>query len=357
MKTVDIVTSPQAMTPEWMTQALKASGHLKGARVIAMEYQMIGTGKMGDNARFNLEYEGACDAAPQTVVVKFPAADETARAMAGAQGAYYNEVMFYRHLSGRTAMCTPRVYASEISPERDSFILLMEDLAPAEPGSQFIGATRAQTRLVASEAAKLASGFYGDATLGDNDYVMSLARDGGGELAQQYLEQCWPLFLERFGESISEVHRAFGARYVASHNHFATRFQGTKTLAHGDLRIENILFNGDKCCTVDWQTMIETSPVTDVAYFLGSSVEVQDRREWEQDVIREYSEQLSDCGVELDFDECWLQYREQAMHGLMLTILGAGFSSPDERGDAMFQTMIHRQLQHCVDLDAAQFLP
>lgn len=59
----------------------------------------------------------------------------------------------------------------------------------------------------------------------------------------------------------------------------------------------------------------------------------------------------------LDRNACWAQYREQAMHGLLLTILDASFSSPGERSDLMFRTVIQRQLQHCLDLDAGDFLP
>lgn len=359
---LEIITRPDEVSPEWMTRALKRAGHLAKGKVVSLEHRIIGTGKMGDNARFTLRYEHeSADASktllgPKTVVGKFPAADETARVMAGAQGAYYNEVMFYRHLAGRTAMRTPLIYANEISDDRQAFTLLMEDLAPAEPGSQLVGATLEQTRLAMCEAAKLAAAFYGDEPVGDYDYVMSPARDGGGALAQEYLQQMWPTFLERFGHAIDTPCREFGARYVNVHNHFANRFQGPKTLAHGDFRSENILFHGDRCCTVDWQTAMETSPVTDIAYFLGSSTEVEDRRNWERDIIREYSEQLACHGVDLGFDECWTQYREQAMHGLMITILGASFSSPEERSDAMFRTLLQRQLQHCIDLDAGDFL-
>ena len=45
------------------------------------------------------------------------------------------------------------------------------------------------------------------------------------------------------------------------------------------------------------------------------------------------------------------------MHGLIITVLGAAFSTPDERSDRMFLAMIRRHLQHCVDLDAGEFLP
>lgn len=354
---LEMISRPADMTPEWMTQALRASGMLAEGKVAALAFEFIGTGKIGDNARFTLQYEGAAQGAPETVVGKFPAEDETARSMAGAQGAYYNEVMFYRQLAGRTAMRTPTIYASLINEQRDEFILLMQDLAPAEPGSQLVGATLEQTRMVLGEAANLAAAFYADDSVASLDFVMSPSRDGSGALAQQYLQQCWPLFLERFGDSLTEEAQAFGFRYVNAHNHFATRHPGPRTLVHGDLRIENILFTDQQCWTVDWQTPQESSPLTDISYFLGSSLEVDQRRAWERDIISEYRERLAGLGVVLGRDACWAQYREQAMHGLLLTILGASFSSPGERSDLMFRTVIQRQLQHCLDLDAGDFLP
>lgn len=352
---VDIVSRPDEVTPQWMTQALEQSGCLSGGAVSSFEHRIIGTGKMGDNARFVLQYEGEQGAAPDSLIIKFPAEEETARSMAGAQGAYYNEVMFYRHLADHTSMRTPAIYANEVSDDRQLFTTAMEDMAPAEPGSQLVGESLAHAQVAMAEAAKLAAAYYGDESLQGHDFIMSHARDGG-EFGQALLQQYWPLFLERFGSGISDDCQAFGARYVDHHTVFATRSKAPKALAHGDFRSENILFNGNEACTVDWQTTSYASPLTDLAYFMGGSAETSDRRNWEQDLVREYSELLGSHGVVLGFDECWQQYREQAMHGLMITILGASFSAPGERSDAMFQTMIQRHLQHCVDLDAGEFL-
>ena len=44
------------------------------------------------------------------------------------------------------------------------------------------------------------------------------------------------------------------------------------------------------------------------------------------------------------------------MHGLMITILGACFAAAGERSDRMFLTMAQRHFQHCLDLDAMDFL-
>ncbi|MCB1843243.1 MAG: phosphotransferase [Halioglobus sp.] len=312
---------------------------------------------MGDNARFRLRYEGAPADAPQTLVGKFPATDEHARAMAGAQGAYYNEVMFYRELAPLTRMRTPRIYAAELSEDGTRFLLLMEDMAPAEPGNQLVGETRERARSALDQAARLAASFYGDTTLADRKYVMTPARDDGGAFGQQLMEQSWPGFVDRFGHGLSQEAIAFGERYVRGHCHFVTRLQGPKTLVHGDFRSENILFAEGGAVTVDWQTLGESSVLADAAYFLGGSLESAERSAWEQSLIEDYRRMLAEQGVELSARDCWDQYREYAMHGILITVLGASFSTPDERGERMFMAMIQRHLQHCIDLDAGEFLP
>ena len=69
---------------------------------------------------------------------------------------------------------------------------------------------------------------------------------------------------------------AFGERFVEKTEHFMTRFQGPKTLVHGDFRSENILFSDTEATTVDWQTVGESSALTDAAYFLGGSVATEE---------------------------------------------------------------------------------
>lgn len=350
-------TSAQAITAEHLTLYLQASGHLDDATVASFECDVIGTGKMGDNVRLRPIYQGNAQHAPTTLIAKFPATDEHTRAIAGAQGAYYNEVMFYRELAPATAMRTPAIYGSDFSADRTEFVLLMEDLAPAEPGSQFVGESLTHCKQVLAQTAKLAAAFYGDDSLADRDYIVAPARDDGGEFGGALMQQSWPGFLDRFGHGLSPDAIAFGERYVANHVHFVNRFKGPKTVVHGDLRSENVLFGPAGATTVDWQTVSESSALTDVAYFLGGSVDSEDRRAWERDLVESYRVELAKAGVELSAQDCWDQYREFAMHGILITVLGATFTEPGERSDAMFLTMIQRHLQHCIDLNAAEFLP
>lgn len=339
-----------------LTQYLREAGVLRDGVVSTASAKIIGTGKMGDNARYQLAYEGDHTGAPETLIAKFPASDDHARAMAGAHGAYYNEVMFYRELAGGSTMRTPAIYGSELSEDHTSFLLLMEDMAPAEPGNNLVGETRARAEAVLDEVAKLAAAYYGDETLAGRDYVVSAARDDGGEFGQSLMQQCWPGFLERFGAGLTAECIAFGDRFVNNVTRFVTRYTGPKTLIHGDLRSENVLFHDTIATTVDWQTISESSPVADAAYFLGGSLAVDDRRRWERELIERYHQNLEAAGVNMSFDDCWEQYREYAMHGLMIIVLGASFSSADERSDKMFLALVQRHLQHCVDVEAQEFL-
>ena len=319
-----------------MTGYLRAAGLLPEGRVAEAGFELIGAGKMSDNARYFLSYDGAADRAPSTLVARFPAADDRARTMAGAAGAYYNEVMFYRVLAPGTSMRTPAVYGSELSADRESFLLLLEDMAPAEPGIQMVGESYPHTVAALREAVKLAAAFYGDSSLSDLDHVVGVTRPDGAEFAQLLLADAWPGFVDRFGHCLSGDSLAFGEHYVAHHAKAITGYAGKTMLVHGDFRSENILFAGGTATTVDWQTVSESSPLTDIAYFLGASVGIDDRRMWEREQVaacrRQFGEagvEFGEAGVEFGEAECWDMYRRAAMHGIIITVLGATFSSPD----------------------------
>ncbi|MCY3651133.1 MAG: phosphotransferase [Acidimicrobiaceae bacterium] len=352
----DFPTQPEALGPAELTDYLRAAGVLAGGRVTDARFEFIGHGKMGDNARFFLSYDGDAGGAPLTLVAKFPAADERARSLAGAAGIYYNEVMFYRALAPRTSIRVPATYGSEISTDRLSFLLLLEDMAPAEPGVQMVGETHAHTMLALREAVKLAAAFYDDESILALDHVVRRAHGENADFAQLLLVDAWPGFVDRFGQGLDADQLAFGERYVTNYVSVAAGYEGATTLAHGDFRSENIMFGGDTATTVDWQTVGLSNPLTDISYFIGGSIEADDRRAWERDLLSGCRRQFDDAGIELGEAECWDLYRRSAMHGVNITVLGATFSSPDPRGDEMFMTMAQRHTQHCLDVGAEEFL-
>jgi hypothetical protein len=352
-----IVTDPAHITPQWLTEQLHVHGCLdKSVSVAGVRWEIIGTGKMGDNARFLLDYDRTCDA-PASVIAKLPAADETARGMAAYTGAYRKEVMFYRDLAGFAAIDTPVIYTAQLDKTTNAeFIILMEDLAPAEPGDQLQGETLAHARRALAEVAKLHGAFSRQSELLQADYITHNDPDGAA-FGQQLLEQNWGGFVDRFGHGLSAECIAFGEEYVGRHATWATGYRGKPTLVHGDFRAENLLFNpAGRTTTVDWQTLSASCGLADVAYFIGGSLALSMRREAEKSLVEHYRACLAANGEELSAAECWGQYREFSMHGILITVLGAMFSGADPRGDRMFLSMAQRHLQQCVDVHAAEFL-
>lgn len=351
----DIVSTPEKITPDWLTEVLRANDKLPEGRVTDAQWQIIGTGKMGDNARYTLSYDGDYDA-PVSVIAKLPAADETARSMAGAMGAYQKEVMFYRELAPLTSMQTPEIYCAEVNVDGTEFIILMEDLAPAEPGNQLVGESRARAELAVVEAAKLHAPFYAKPELLAAGYVTKNDKDGAG-LGQSLMQQYWPGFVDRFGHGLTPECIALGDTFTANYARWALRYNGPKTLIHGDYRSENILFGQrGTAVTVDWQTVQESCSLADVAYFLGGSIATDLRRACEQELVEKYRAALETLGVNLTAEDCWRQYREFSLHGVMITVLGAMFTAPEERSDRMFLSMAQRHLRQCVDMNAGEFI-
>jgi len=146
----EIPAHPAAVTADWLAERL---GLARGS-VTALRWEPIGTGQVGDSVRFHLEYDRP-GAGPATLAGKFPAADETSRATAGAFGLYAKEVGFYRELQPHLGVRVPRTYAAEIADNATDFILLFEDLGPARQGNQLASCSAEQARAGIRQAAAI----------------------------------------------------------------------------------------------------------------------------------------------------------------------------------------------------------
>lgn len=353
----DFPVIPADLGASALTGYLHVAGLLDPtAAVSTVDHELIGHGKLGENARYTLTYAGDPGPhAPASVVAKFAAQDGPARSMAGAAGVYHREVMFYRELAHQTDMATPALIATELDDNELDFLLLLEDMAPATTGAQEVGESRANTESALREAVKLAVSFHGQSFTG-LDFVGDHAAPDSAAAIKGFMEHSWPIFLERFGHGLSPEQVAMGEGHIAGFETWACGHAGPTTLTHGDYRSENILFLGDEATTVDWQTPGVGTPLRDISYFLGGSVATDDRRSWERELVEQCRAQFGAAGIELTDEECWTQYRRESLHGIAVTVLGATWSSADERGDRMFLSMIQRHLQHCLDLDAGDFL-
>ena len=127
---------------------------------------------------------------------------------------------------------------------------------------------------------------------------------------------------------------------------------------HGDYRLDNLMFSttaDDDVVAVDWQTMIVGPPTRDVAYFLGTSLDVDDRRASEQQLVASYHRELCARGVDgYDAARCFDDYRVGQLQGPMITVIGCMYATAErsDAADGMFLAMIHRACAAIQDLDS-----
>jgi aminoglycoside/choline kinase family phosphotransferase len=351
-----IVVDPREVTPEWLTAVLHRAGYDTTVRSFTSE--PVGTGQMAHNERFVLQCDDP-DAAPSSVVGKFPSPNAESRA-AGAAGGYRNEVSFYAELAETLAVRTPHCYFGAISDDFTEFTLILEDLHPARQGDQLAGCDPAQLVAAAENLAGLHAPRWGDATLRDLSWVS----DALGEQAVAIVQLITPMFIERYAVDLSPATVAVLEAFASGIERWFEREPPRFSVVHGDYRLDNLLFapvpDSDGCdpvATVDWQTVIIGNPGRDLAYLLGTSVEPPLRREIEGEVRSAYLARLDALGVtDVDLDTVVSDERHGAFQGPFITMLGAIAVGRTERGDRMFVAMAERSAAHVRDVDALDLL-
>ena len=343
-----------------LTAALHAAGTLEpSVRVVSVDTVPVGTGQMGDCLRLALGYSATTDA-PPTLVAKLPSSDETSRATGMAMRTYEVEVRFYQELAARLPVRAPRCHHAEIDLATGDFVLLLEDLAPAEQGDQVAGCSVDQAALVLEEAARLHAPLWGSPELEGFEWAVRWSQEAQDGL-QAMLTMLWPNFVERYGPDLDEDIVEMGGRFIAALPAYYGHRPEPHTVIHNDYRLDNLLFGtaegGPPVAVVDWQTVGVGPGLLDVSYFLGAGLSVDDRRANEETLVRGYHEALQAGGVEgLGWDRCWDDYRAFAFAGFHMAVLASMVVQRTDRGDAMFLAMAGGAGRQILDLDSEEIL-
>lgn len=349
-----IAETADALTPAWLTEALRAAGHLDG-KVTDVMVTPVGTGQMCDSWRLALTFEGETDA-PSTIVAKLPANDPTSRATALALRSYENEVRFYQQLAPELPMRTPHVYYADIDVTTAAFTLLLEDMAPARQGDQLEGCTPEVAEVAVAELVRLHAPRWDDPALSELEWLHR-DRAASQQFMLMLLPNLWDGFRDRYAADLTpDVHTAGEALFAGLEAYLLLNNEPW-SIIHGDYRLDNLLFDptpgGVPITVVDWQTCTHGQALHDVAYFIGAGLLEPDRRREEEGMVRRYHAGLLEAGVEgYDWDRCWHDYRRGTWAGLVMAIAASMLVERTDRGDEMFLTMATRHARHALDLEA-----
>jgi hypothetical protein len=351
------VNSVETLTPAWLTDALAPL--LGDTRVLDVACTPVGTGQMSDCVRLTPTYD-APTAAPGSLIAKLPAADPTSRATAGALRNYEIEVSFYRQLAPHLPVRAPRCYHAHLDATATDFVLLLEDVASARQGDQLSGCSIEQAAIAVEELPRLHAPRWGDPGLARLDWLHRDSEEAT-VFTSQLVMGLFAGFCDRYAARVDADIIALGERLMARLQTYLAGRPGPWTVAHGDFRLDNLLFGTDDAgppvVVVDWQTVTHGPGISDLSYFLGAGLLPEDRRSHERDLVRAYHDALRAAGASgLDWNECWAQYRRYAFAGLIMAIAASMLVEQTDRGDDMFVTMAQRHGRHAIDLEAEQLI-
>jgi Phosphotransferase enzyme family len=315
---IDQITAP------WLTEALQQRHPGARVRSVTPGESMHGT---ASKVRIHLEYDpsGRNDGLPATLIVKggFSAHREL------MYREYLLEARFYADIApGLGGVCVPKCYYSGHDAPQRQAIVLLEDLDAR--GVRFC---RVQQTLTYEQAAGHLEML---ATLHASGWLSRAFGDGG---SLQWVESLDPLpegqagtyqrsrlVPEVYAECMAlprgvSVSRRFHDRDRMERAMEALRVvdrEGPWCLLHTDPHLGNLyLDEHGRPGILDWQSVRRGPWAHDFNYFLVSSLDMLDRREWERPLLEHYLEVLRSRGVTPpDFDTAWDAYRVQSVYGL-----------------------------------------
>ncbi len=361
---VALIRDPRSITPEWLSRVLLAEGSLPtGARVIGAPYELIGVGVgvLSRIYRVSPQYSQVVPAAPASVIVKIPTDNEANRFTADLLSAFRREMVFYSEFAQSAPFRIPRCFAAVQASDNSDFTLVMEDLAGMRFQDQLEGSSWTDT-IAAIQAIASFHAAWMNAEHPYPDLYLPLLNDGYLALLPMLFNQNWGMAKEIFADLLTDDVRRFGDTWG---EHCAFMLAGLNapytTMAHGDWRADNVLFEpgvDGAVVGIDFQLLGVGCGTYDVAFYVSQSVDPHERLGRDRDLVQIYVDALAVAGVTVDVDIVWTQYRLGLLFCLAYPVNGAlGYEEMAPRAKSLMRSMFTRASAAISETNAVEVLP
>lgn len=298
------------LTPAWLTGVL-------GVQVLDVTV-LDHASATNQRVRIGLTY--AARAGPSSLFVKIASLDPAHREMIGASGMGEREASFYADVAPSVDLRVPRAYYAD-SADDGSFALLLEDLT-AE-GCAFSdgawGVTADAAAAALEEMARFHARFEDPAVRSAVAPWLAARKPQRSDMVAQLMRTV----LDEHGDALTSAYVAAGELYVEHHVRLDELWNaGPQTYIHGDAHIGNVFLDRGRVGFLDWGLSRVSTPLRDVSYFLTMTVDPEERRQSERDLLRLYLDALRTAGgADIAFDEAWSVHRIQAGYTVVATFL------------------------------------
>lgn len=336
----------RSLSPAALSTHLRDAGMLLGPGLCDVRQEQIGVGMTGRCLRLHLAYLPG-STGPASLIAKVPAETQESREAGSAMQLYVREVCFFRELAGGIGMRVPRAVHADLDRATSDFVVLLEDIAPGRMGDQIAGCSIADAQAAMAQAALLHAPFWGQPLIAAHPWLDQR------QTIMPMLTAAYPMlhdaFAARYASRLGAAEFAFAAAVVPLFARMLSTPAPICCLQHGDFRLDNIMFDilggSETMATLDWQTVSEGAGASDIAYFIGTSLDPALQRQQARDLTGRWHAGLCAAGVTgYAAEAAWLDVRRYATAGLTMAVIASATVTPTPRGDDMFLAMARRSI-------------
>jgi len=310
MMASNLPATPEAITPQWLNEALAQS--FPGVEVLAVNAEPA-KHATNSNSVLHLTYTNRAGA-PDSMFLKLPPqVGDPRRELVNQSGMGRREALFYRDLAAKLKMRIPDAYVAEYREEDGTFILLIEDLDAS--GCYFPEITEGfspeHVMKAMPQLANLHVTFENPVEREkDAPWVQPPKRwrDYAVAMLQYGLDNNRHKLSDEFAE-ISDLYINYQEQI-----HDAWELDRS-TLIHGDTHCGNLFADQGEPGFLDWGLINLNHPMRDVSYYICMALSPENRLEHEKQLIAHYLKAREEYGGEvIDFEEAWLAHRLHAAY-------------------------------------------
>ena len=345
--TAEVPSGIDEVTPQWLTDAL-------GTDVTDLHVEQIAQDSGFSSLLYRAHLTGT-DGVPSSVIVKLPAQSEARGAME-LLGGYRRELAFYRHVAARAPMGTPHVYAARMVDGTADFVLVLEDLQTWDNADHLAGLSMDRARVCIGALAELHAWSTDSANAAALEHFPSIDTRIARDLLVPAFGPGWQIYLDKSSVPVPAAVGAFADRFVDSAGEALQALTERSMLLHGDIRADNLFFDGDRLKVVDFQFASVGAGVADIAYLVSQGVPTEVRRGHDVELVREYLARLTESGVDdYSFDEAWRHYRFAVAYLMVLPVITLnGWDAMPERSRALCLRLTERAVATIDEIDALE---
>ncbi|MFA6047512.1 MAG: oxidoreductase family protein [Parcubacteria group bacterium] len=308
-----IPKSSLEITPEWLNDVLHSvsSGEITS---IEIDKNFGPWSLLGKAVRVKINYAKK-EVEPKSVIVKFQVSCSNPK----------REGEIYHLLSESKVPFIPKLFG--VFGDGN---LVLEDMTPTH-SVDYNNFTIDQVRNVISILADVNGRFCEDSRVPKEDrshFVNSININ---------MKQGWDIFKDRYKNQLGKESADFEWMWKNAEIVSSQYNSGPTILSHGDVNRSNLLFpkdRSDKVILIDWQLSGHKVLSFDLSYFLVKVLTVEQRREYEDLLLKEYYDLLPEqIQNSFPFDRMVLHYRACVTRSMLsaVTRLGQKFDSQPKR--------------------------